>query len=119
MALVVVSDPATIARSPEKFVQRCCLFPTSETHTITYNLGDRWLVGTDIILIDLVSYHREENGKWTCNTPSDRTSLCRENLPLFYVSLVLERVREIFCKPESTWGKIGSLRLTKVHDPGK
>jgi hypothetical protein len=26
------------------------------THTITYNLGDGWLVVTDIVLVDLVNY---------------------------------------------------------------
>ena len=26
------------------------------THTITYNLGDGWLVFTDIVLVDLVNY---------------------------------------------------------------
>ena len=66
MTLVVVSDPATIARSPEKIVQHCCLFPTSETFTITYNLGDGWLVRTDTVL-DLISHSSislwEANGK--------------------------------------------------------
>ena len=57
--------------------------------------------------------------KWTCNSPSDRISLCKENHPLFYESPVLGRVRGTFCKLESTWDKIGSLRPTKVHDPGK
>ena len=55
----------------------------------------------------------------TCNPPSDGISLCKENPPLFYASPVLVRVRETFCKQGSTWGKLGSLRLTKVHDPGK
>ena len=53
------------------------------------------------------------------NTPSDGISLCKENPPLFYASPVLGRVRGTFCKQGLTWGKIGSLRLTKVHDPGK
>ena len=57
--------------------------------------------------------------KWTCDTPSDRISLCKKTLPLFYVSPVLGRVRETFCKLESNWGKIESLRLAKVHGPKK
>ena len=57
--------------------------------------------------------------KWTCNTPSDEISLCKENPPLIYASPVLGRVRETFCKLGSTRGMLGSLHLTKVHDPGK
>ena len=99
------------------------MFSTSKTLTITYNLGDGWPVRTDTVL-DLISYLSISSGrqlvsKWTCNTPSDGINLCKENPPLFYASPVPGRVRETSCKKGSTWGKIGSLRLTKVRDPGK
>jgi hypothetical protein len=53
------------------------------------------------------------------DTPSDGISLCKENPPLIYALPVLVRGREIFCKLESTRGKIGSLRPAKAHERGK
>lgn len=54
IALDVVSDPAIIARSPRRLVQLLLHILYWNTHTITYDLGNGWPVGTDFILINLV-----------------------------------------------------------------
>ena len=55
MALEDVSDPAIIASSPERFLELLLrVYCKKYIRTITHNLGDRRLGGTNVVFIDLL-----------------------------------------------------------------